>query len=359
MSGGLRATLAGWWRRAHGTRRLQLALQGGGSHGAFTWGALDRLLEDERFDIAAISGTSAGAVNAAVLASGHAAGGRAGARAALQAFWQEVGKSGGAFAPFLLAANAAASGLQVDRLPAVQWASSWLRSLSPYDVNPLNLNPLRELVQRHVDEAALRSGAIRLFVTATAVHTGLPRVFSGGELGVDALLASACLPFLFHAVEIDGEPYWDGGYSGNPALFPLLEHAPDTDLLLVKINPLRRALTPQRSLDIMDRVSEIGFSTSLLGELRAIAAAGRRRRSLLHPAGRDTPRLHLIADEDGLAAFPASSKLDTDLAFLQQLFALGRAAADGWLERHAHDVGARSSLDIDAVFFAPPAVRER
>jgi NTE family protein len=350
----LASRLAGLWqrlRRSPPPRRLRLALQGGGSHGAFTWGVLDRLLEDERFEIEAISGTSAGALNAALFATGHAAAGRAGARRALADFWHAVSQSGAAFAPFLLAANSA-----VEKLPAAQWASTWLRSISPYDFNPLNLNPLRDLLQRHVRADALQGGGIELFVTATAVHSGRARVFSGGELGIDALLASACLPFLFQAVEIDGEPYWDGGYSGNPALYPLSEDGADVDLLLVKINPLERKATPRGSLDILERVSEIGFNASLLAELRALAATQRQRRSLLRPAGREAPRLHMIADEAGLARYAASSKLDTGLAFLEELRALGRHAASGWLERHAADVGVRSSLDIESVFF-PPAGR--
>jgi NTE family protein len=342
----VKAQALGLWQRMRGrepaARRIHLALQGGGSHGAFTWGALDRLLEDERFEIAAISGTSAGALNAAVLMTGMAAGGRAAARAALAAFWKDVSASGAAFAPFLAVANGPAA-----ELPAVQWANLWLRSLSPYEFNPLNLNPLRQALRRHVDTAALGKGPA-LFVNATEVHTGRPRIFHGAGLSIDALLASACLPFLFHAVEIDGLPYWDGGYTGNPALYPLIDAAHgELDLVLVKINPLARDATPKLSLDIMERASEISFSASLLGELRAIATARRAR-----PAVHDGLRLHLIADEQALAHYPASSKLDTDLAVLTRLFDLGRAAATAWLDKHARDVGMRGSLDVDKVFFA-------
>jgi NTE family protein len=328
--------------RAPAPRRLHLALQGGGSHGAFTGGVLDRLLEDERFEIAAISGTSAGALNAAVLITGMASGGRAAARAALAAFWHAVSASGAAFAPFLALANG-----PVGELPAVQWANLWLRSASPYEFNPLNLNPLRDILRRHVDEAALRSSAIALFVNATALYSGRPRIFTGAALSIDALLASACLPFLFQAVVIDGAPYWDGGYTGNPALYPLIDHARgELDLVLVKINPLERDTTPKQSLDIMERASEIAFNASLLGELRAVVAARKERASAY--AGL---RPHLIADEKGLAAYPSSSKLDTDAGLLERLFQLGRDAAGRWLEQHARDVGVRGSLDIERVFF--------
>jgi NTE family protein len=302
---------------------------------------------------AGISGTSAGALNAAVLATGLARGGNPGARDALREFWRDVSRSGACFG----AVPSAGAGFGASPLwPGTSWTpaaffGAWARSFSPYEFNPLDLNPLRDAVRRHVDEAALRGDGPKLFVTATAVRTGQPRVFSGAALSIDALLASACLPHLFRAVTIDGEAYWDGGYSGNPALYPLSEDGADVDLLLVKINPLERKATPRGSLDILERVSEIGFNASLLAELRALAATQRQRRSLLRPAGREAPRLHMIADEAGLARYAASSKLDTGLAFLEELCALGRHAASGWLERHAADVGVRSSLDIESVFF--------
>ncbi|HSN33364.1 MAG TPA: patatin-like phospholipase family protein, partial [Ideonella sp.] len=296
------------------------------------WGVLDRLLADPRFGVDAISGTSAGALNAAVLASGWARAGRDGARTALADFWRDVGEHGASFAAWLAAAD----------------AGRWLRPPSPYDFNPLNVNPLREVVERHVDTRALRDGPIRLHVCATEVASGRPRIFGNADLGVDALLASACLPLLFQAVEIDGAAYWDGGYSGNPALWPLLDGGRDLDLVLVKINPLRRNATPRRAADIVERAGEIGFNAPLLAELRALAAARRRRRF-----GRDAQRLHLIADEEALGALPSASRLDSSRAFVQRLAALGREAASAWTERHAASVGVRSTLDIEAVFFPP------
>ncbi|WP_170162361.1 patatin-like phospholipase family protein [Caldimonas tepidiphila] len=346
--------------------RLDLALQGGGSHGAFTWGVLDRLLEDEDFAIGGVSGTSAGALNAAVLATGLVRGGRAGAREALRRFWQDVSAGAQVFSPFALSqSRAAADNFNFDRLASYRWIGNFLRTFSPYEFNPLNLNPLRDMVQRHVDEEVLRHcherrGAdddglpLRLFVTATAVRTGQARVFSGGELGVDALLASACLPMMFQAVEIEGEPYWDGGYSGNPAIFPLLQGGEGRDVLLVKINPLRRDATPTRSTEILERLGEITFNAGLLAEMRAIEAVSRLLREQPGGACRAL-RLHMVADDEGLAPFNASSKFNTDAAFIGQLFALGRAAAQRWIERCKRDVGRRSSLDIRREFLLPPA----
>jgi NTE family protein len=335
-------------------RRVDLALQGGGSHGAFTWGVLDRLLEDDSIEISAVSGTSAGALNAAVLATGYAKGGRDGARAALSAFWGDVSREGQIFSPFSRSPNASASnGFNFDQLPAYQWVSSYFRSFSPYEFNPLNLNPLRDVAKRHVDEAALRNGAIPLFITATSVETGQAKVFTGKELSIEALLASACLPAIFQAVEIDGESYWDGGYAGNPALYPLIYQTEALDVLLVRINPLRREGTPTRTVDILDRVSEITFNASLIAEMRAIAFVSRLvREGRLDAKIYKDLRLHMIADDAGLLSFNASSKFNTDRAFLEELFELGRAAAKGWLKKHGDDLGVRSSFDVEKTFLA-------
>lgn len=338
--------------RAGSPLLLDLALQGGGSHGAFTWGALDRLLEDEGLQFSGISGTSAGALNAAVLATGYARGGRDGARQALADFWKEVSTSGQVFSPFSLSqAGATGNNFNFDRLPSYQWMSNFFRAFSPYEFNPLNLNPLRDVARRHVDEKALRSCEIPLFITATSVRTGQARVFTRRELSIDALLASACLPFIFQAVQIDGEPYWDGGYTGNPAIYPLIYHTEAMDILLVKINPLSRDGTPTRAMEIIDRLSEITFNASLVSEMRAIAFVSRLvREHKLDPGHYKDLRLHMVADDDGLAPYNASSKFNTDWSFLQELFELGRKAAAHWLRHHRQDVGVRSSLDIEKVF---------
>ena len=331
---------------------LDLALQGGGSHGAFTWGVLDALLEDESFDFCAISGTSAGALNAAVMVTGFAKDGRAGARQALTEFWRATSRAGGAFSPRSSSQqNAAGNAFAVDKLPGYQLMSSFFRSFSPYEFNPLNLNPLRKLLKDQVDLKALHASDITLFITATSVRTGQARVFTGADISLDALLASACLPFVFQAVEIDGEPYWDGGYTGNPALFPLIYNSEALDLLLIKINPLSRPGVPRRSVDIIDRVSEITFNASLIGEMRAIAFVQRLlRENKLDPAQYKSLRLHMVADDEGLSAFNANSKFNTDRAFLERLFELGRGAAQRWLKTFGKHVGVKSTLDVDGEF---------
>jgi NTE family protein len=340
-----------------GVRRLNLALQGGGSHGAFTWGVLDRLLEDEHLAFHGLSGTSAGALNAAVLATGFHRNGRAGAREALTAFWHDVSRSGSIFAPFGNDSGPSlASALQPwTQMPGYRWADAFFRSFSPYEFNPLNLNPLRQVVERHVDEAALHDCSLGLFITATSVTTGQPRVFTAEDISIDALLASACLPFLFQAVEIDGEPYWDGGYTGNPAMYPLIYNTEVLDILLVRINPLLREGVPRGSMEIMDRLSEITFNASLVGEMRAIQFV-----SKLVAEGRVDPghykalRLHMVADDAGLGPLGPNSKLNTDQAFLKQLFELGRKAATKWLKQHRADIGVRPSLDIEKEFLRLP-----
>ncbi|RRS03271.1 patatin-like phospholipase family protein [Aquabacterium soli] len=344
---------------------VDLALQGGGSHGAFTWGVLDRLLDDDGLNFMGISGTSAGALNGAVMLSayvqGHAEGGEAEARRraqqGLRDFWQDVSRHGPIFSPLTIQNGMLRPEFNFDQFPAYQWLNMFTRAFSPYEFNPLNLNPLRDVLQRHVKVEALHQGCqdcgVHLFITATSVRTGQARVFTDQALSVDALLASACLPFVFQAVEIDGEPYWDGGYTGNPALFPLIYNTQAMDILLVKINALMRHDTPTRSMDIIDRLSEITFNTSLIGEMRAIAFVSRLlKEQKLDPGRYKDLRLHMVADDDGLMPYNASSKFNTDWAFLQQLHALGRQAAEGWLAAHRADVGHRSSLQIEDTFLS-------
>ncbi|RVU44361.1 patatin-like phospholipase family protein [Rubrivivax rivuli] len=341
---------------------IDLALQGGGSHGAFTWGVLDRLLEDESLGVDGVSGTSAGALNAAVLATGWAEGGRAGARAALAAFWHDVATPAGSacFGGAAGASSLAPPGLaayNLDWNPFYVISQQWLKLFSPYQFNPLGKDPLRAIVQRHVRPAALREGPLSVFVTATSVRTGQPRVFGrealGSDIGLDALLASACLPQLFRAVQIEGEAYWDGGYSGNPALWPLIYETPTLDVLLVKINPLLREGVPDTPAEIADRVNEITFNAGLVGELRAIGFVQRLvAEGRLEPGRYKGLRLHMVADDEGLAPLHPSSKLNTERSFLEALHRLGRAAAERWLTAHRRDVGQRSTLDL-STFLAP------
>ena len=346
---------------------IDLALQGGGSHGAFTWGVLDRLLQDEGLTFDGVSGASAGALNAAVLATGLAEGGRAGARAALAAFWHDVSAQqspyGSCFGAWPSAAVAAASpslaGFNLDWSPFYAWSTQFLRAFSPYQFNPLGDNPLRQVVARHVRPQALKAGPVSLFITATTVRTGQPRVFDRNDVSIDALLASACLPQLFRAVHIDGQAYWDGGYSGNPALWPLIYNTRAVDVMLVKINPLVRPDLPDTPDEIADRVNEITFNAGLIGELRAVAFVQRLvEQGRIDPDTYKSLRLHMVADEEGLAPLHPSSKLNTDRRFLQALFDLGHAAAERWLLAHRGDIGQRSTLDLRDSFLAPsPASR--
>ncbi len=343
---------------------IDLALQGGGSHGAFTWGVLDRLLEDERIAISGISGTSAGALNAAVLASAWTRGGRAAARDALRAFWSDVATSAlhaspfdrGLFGAFLGNPIAAWSGLG-------QYYDLVGRMLSPYQFNPLNFNPLRDIIARAVDfDAVRRCEDPLLFIAATQVRTGRLRIFRNRELSLDAVMASACLPTLFHAVEIDGEAYWDGGYMGNPSLFPLIGETPAHDLLLVQINPSRREVVPTSTADILDRVDEITFHGSLIKELRTIAML----KKLIRDEGRagdryneplfaqiDALRVHRLDGGAHLSTLARASKTDTDWSFLLGLHAEGYAQADGWLREHFRDLGRRSTVDLESEFLSP------
>jgi NTE family protein len=334
---------------------IDLALQGGGSHGAFTWGVLDYLLEEGSLDFSAVSGTSAGALNAAVMLTGYASSGRKGARNAMSEFWRDISLSGSIFNPFAMATNSLGPAFNVESMPGYQWASSFFRSFSPYEFNPLDLNPLRDVVRRHVDEKALQTAKIPLFVTATNIRTGQAKVFTGTTLTLDSLMASTCLPFVFQAVEIDGESYWDGGYTGNPAIFPLIYDSNALDILLIRINPLERPEMPTRNMDILDRLSEITFNASLISEMRAISFVLRLLREHKIDSKRyKSLRMHMIADDVGISPLSVRSKTNTEWAFLEGLFHLGRQAALRWLNDHRKDVGMRSSFDIDSEFLNRP-----
>jgi NTE family protein len=348
--------------------RVSLALQGGGSHGAFTWGVLDRLLDEDGLDFGGISGTSAGALNGAVMLSGYVRGfethgdvahARRHAQAALHDFWRDVSQHGPLFSPLSMQTNGQLKpAFNYDQFPAYQWLNVFMRSFSPYEFNPLNLNPMRDVMARHVNVEALHQGCqhcgIPLFITATSVHSGRARVFTAEELSMDALMASACLPFVFQAVEIDGEPYWDGGYTGNPALYPLIYNTELLDVMLVRLNPLHRPDNPTRSIDIIDRLSEITFNASLIGEMRAISFVQRLlNERKLDPGQYKGLHMHMVADDEGMSGFNASSKFNTDWAFLKALHKLGHRAATDWLKTHRQDVGQRSSFDIEEVFLTP------
>ncbi len=263
--------MKGKGRQSRHEKRINLALQGGGSHGAFTWGVLDRMFEEDKLWIEAISGTSAGAMNAVVAAQGMYDNGAAGARAALEAFWHAVSKAGQASPLKRTPIDKLIGNWSIDANPAYRWMDIVNRVASPYDLNPFDLNPLRDLVGDFIDfDKVAGEEDMGIYIAATNVETGRARVFHRHEITLDVVMASACLPFLFKAVNIDGVPYWDGGYMGNPVLFPFIDHSPAPDILIVQINPLFRPGTPTSATDIQNRVNEITFNASLLRDLRAI-----------------------------------------------------------------------------------------
>jgi NTE family protein len=331
------------------TKPITLALQGGGSHGAMTWGVLDRLLEDERLAIRAISGTSAGAMNAVALADGMARAGREGAREALEAFWKAVSDSA-RFSPIQRSPiDRLVGNYSLDTSPSYLFFEGLTRMFSPYDLNPAGFNPLRRLLDEMIDFDRVNAQKdLSVHVTATNVRTGRSRVFGPGELGTEAVLASACLPQMFPAVEIDGEAYWDGGFSGNPALHPLLTNPEAPDILVVQINPIIREELPRTARDIMNRVNEISFNSSLLKELRAIGIVQRVAAERGIDLGLYTHTyLHLIHTDLEVKDLVASSKLNAEWSYLRLLFDLGRDWADGWLEENFDAIGQRSTLDLD------------
>ena len=332
-------------------KRIELALQGGGAHGAYTWGVLDRVLEDGRIAIAALSGTSAGAMNSVALADGLTRGGREGARESLARFWRAVSDAA-RFSPVRRGPLDVLLGRwSLDASPGYIALDLLSRVASPYDLNPFDVNPLRDVVAAQIDFDRVNGcGAAKVFVTATNVRTGLPRVFRQGEITLDAVMASACLPSLFKAVEIDGEAYWDGGFSGNPVLFPLVDESDCRDLVIVQINPIRRDALPVSAADILNRMNEITFNSSLIKELRAITLLRQliEAEGLEHERYRDM-RLHRIGGE-GLEHLSVSSKLNAEWEFLCHLRELGRAAADRWLAENFDALCVRSTFDPAELF---------
>ncbi|MBT9494015.1 MAG: patatin-like phospholipase family protein [Paucibacter sp.] len=335
---------------------INLALQGGGSHGAFTWGVLDALLEDGRLQIEAVSATSAGSLNAVALADGLRKAGCDGARQALSDLWRAVADAGrlNPLQPPWLDAfmHGIQQSAQAAWSPPHAWAAAMLQMFSPYQLNPLNLNPLRQIVQSQIDfEALRRESPVKLFLSATNVETGKIRVFSEAEIGVNAVLASACLPTLFQAVEIGGEYFWDGGYMGNPAIFPLIYESLAADVLIVHVNPILRRGVPRSSAEIANRVNEISFNSSLMREMRAIAfVTGLIDRGKLQPEDARRMRIHSIRCDELMASQPVESKIDTAWPYLTALRDAGRQQALAWLDQHGAKVGVESSVDIRAEF---------
>ena len=344
-----------WSPRRPDTQKpsLSLALQGGGAHGAYTWGVLDRLLE-AGIRIDGISGTSAGAMNAVALAHGWTAGGADGARAALADFWQAVGDSVPFHVELLNSLNSTTDGALPTPMNVMM---GFMRLFSPYQLNPFELNPLRDVVRAQFDFERLRRDCpLKLFIAATTVRTGKVRLFHTAELSEAALLASACLPTLHHAVEIDGEHYWDGGFTANPAIYPLLYECTAPDILMVLLNPLQRDDAPRSAEDISARSMELGFSTTFLREMRMIAHArqyiaetagwmplGRLERKLVGQ------RFHLIEARE-LAEAGSASKLNAASGFLTELHTLGRSRADEWLRKQYRHVGRKETVEVARLF---------
>jgi NTE family protein len=334
-------------RTPRGRVLVDLALQGGGAHGAFTWGVLDRLLEEEWLEIEGISGTSAGAMNAAVLASGYAKGGAPAAREALKAFWRRV-SAAATFSPFQRGPIDRMLGRwTLDNSPIFLTVDLLARMISPYDMPSFGGNPLEQVLRESVDFQAVAEGPVKVFVTATNVSTGRGRIFRKGDITPAALLASACLPQLFQAVEIDGEPYWDGGFAGNPTLVPLVLELTSDDTILVPINPIHRPGTPRSARDILDRVNEISFNAVALKELKMMALL----RQVADAGGTECAawarmRMHMVSNAV-MVGLGYSSKLNAEWAFLGMLRDEGRKAAQAFLDEHGDAIGKRSSVDLD------------
>ena len=335
-------------------RRINLALQGGGAHGAFTWGVLDRLLEDDTIEIAGISGTSAGALNGAALKSGLVEGGRTGARETLDWLWEQVGAVGDMRLAHWMTALTPGPGAiskAIESSLSYGIADTMSRVFSPYSYGPFYQNPLSRVVERFEFASVCADVDPALFVCATNVRTGKVKVFSGDEITTDAILASACLPTVFKAVEIGEDAYWDGGYTGNPALFPLFAPELPSDIVIVNINPLERDEVPMDAHGILNRINEISFNSSLLRELRAIDFVQRLiAEDKVSGDAMKKVRVHMIADDALMTELSVASKLVPTPQTLKSLFDAGRRAADRFLESDAKSIGRRSSVDLPAMF---------
>lgn len=334
-------------RTSRATILVDLALQGGGAHGAFTWGVIDRLLEEEWLQIEGISGTSAGAMNAAVLADGMTEGGAPKARERLEKFWRLVSEAA-ALSPLRRGPIDIMLGRwSLDSSPVFIGMDIMSRLFSPYEINPFGFNPLADILGRSIDFGRLATSSIRLFITATNVRTGRGRVFRNADLTPEVLLASACLPTIFQAVEIDGEAYWDGGYAGNPTMTPLMRETNSDDTIIVPINPVERPGTPRSAGEILNRLNEVSFNAATLKELRMIALL----RQVADPGHAEGARwarmrLHMIGS-DIMVSLGHSSKLNAEWPFLTMLRDEGRRAADAFLAEHSEAVGRNSTVDID------------
>ncbi len=334
------------------SKKINLALQGGGAHGAFTWGVLDRLLEESDLEIEGISGTSAGAMNAVVLAEGMTDGGRLAAKTALQSFWWEISLLGNVFNPIKKTmAEKMEDPWNLDWSLSYTYHELMSRILSPYQSNPLNINPLKWVLEKKIDFKKLCDSPIKLFIAATSVTTGRPRIFKHDEVTLDSLLASACIPFIFQAVKIDDDYYWDGGYMGNPVLWPLVYRCSSQDILLIQINPLIRKEIPYTSNDIINRLNEITFNSSLVSEMRAINFVSKLiEKDKLSPDEYKDIKMHVIKQDSIQSELNASSKLNTNWDFFQHLKKAGYTTTEIWLKENKKLISEKSSIDIFETF---------
>ncbi|HEX3709512.1 MAG TPA: patatin-like phospholipase family protein [Pseudolabrys sp.] len=342
--------------KPRGAKRVNLALQGGGAHGAFTWGVLDHLLEDGRLAVEGISGTSAGAVNAVMLADGLRTSPEE-ARNRLADFWRAASLGGDLPAVQRAVIGRLFSLLPGEGSPGLDWLTAWSRYLSPYDVNPLNINPLKDLIERFVDFEKLRADARPIYIAATNVQTGRLHIFPHDKISAEAVMASACLPAVFRAVEIDGASYWDGGYLGNPVLYPFFRSTASEDVVIVQINPLVRRKVPHSTRAIMARVNEITFNSALMAELRAIEFVNRQIDQDRLPRGTGTNEyrrlnVHRIVLEGLGERFASATKLRNDYESFELLRKLGQRAARRFLDAHYDDIGVSSSIDLNAEVYA-------
>lgn len=337
---------------AKNTKMLNLALQGGGSHGALAWGILDKFLEDGRVTFDAISATSAGAMNAVVLADGLASGGNDGAREALSQFWKMVSQAGELYSPLKLNLAEQLLGINLENSTAYFFFNLMSKLLSPYQFNPMNFNPLRDILEKLVDFDRIRCCQnIKVFVSATNVRTGKIRVFDNKQLSLDSVMASACLPFMFQAVEIDNDYFWDGGYMGNPAIFPLIYNSICRDVLIVHINPIFRYDIPETAADILNRVNEISFNSSLMREMRAIAFVTNLIDSgwIKDEYVKNLSKIyiHAVRADSSMQSYSVASKMDPSWSFLESLYHEGREKAEEWLKLNFRHIGKKGSININ------------
>jgi NTE family protein len=335
-------------------KKINLALQGGGAHGAFTWGVLDYILEDGRLVIEGLSGTSSGALNAVMCLDGLAHGGPPEARKRLADFWRTVSTDGNLPLMQRRIVERLLAFMPLEGTPVQAWFDAMSRYFSPYDLNPLNINPLKAVIERFVDFDAVRSCSdVQLFVSATNVLTGRLRIFPREKISADVVMASAALPLVFQAVMVDGVPYWDGGYMGNPVIFPFFRCTTTEDVLIVQINPIERHEVPTSARDIMNRINEISFNSPLLAEYRAIEFVARlidqgRLPRGMGPGEYRRVNAHRIVLGDGQKVYSADTKLSTDFDFFRMLHTNGRRAARRFLDAHFDDIGVRSTFDLRA-----------